>query len=151
MDEAVSMVTTVRAVKRISGRQKAALIDCGVHILPTAFSYDHEIRPVEDRGQAVEDYRIVGPLCMQIDVVRENVNLPALRAGDRLVIRDAGAYNFSQSMQFIFMRPNHVMVHAGGVDVIREMEQDGHVRSLERLPPHLINDETRNSLTARGR
>ena len=150
VDEAVSMITTVRAVKRISGGQKAALIDCGVHILPTAFWYDHEIRPVEDRGQAVEDYRIVGPLCMQIDVVREGVNLPALRAGDRLVIRDVGAYNFSQSMQFIYMRPNYVMIHQGGVDVVREKEQDDYVRSPERLPPHLINDETRNSLTARG-
>ncbi|MCA9002111.1 MAG: hypothetical protein KDB61_09320, partial [Planctomycetes bacterium] len=92
-----------------------------------------------------ENYRIVGPLCMQIDVVRKQVNLPALRAGDRLVIQDVGAYNFSQSMQFIYMRPNYVMVHASGVDVVRAEESDAYVRQLERLPEHLINPETQGS------
>ncbi|MBI4879439.1 MAG: diaminopimelate decarboxylase [Planctomycetes bacterium] len=150
VDEAAAMIATVRAVKRVSGQQKAALVDCGVHLLPTAFWYEHEIRPVEDRGQAVENYRVVGPLCMQIDVLRESALLPALRAGDLLVIRDAGAYNFSQSMQFIHMRPNYVLVHDGGVDVIREREADACVRAPERLPPHLINAETRGSILAGG-
>jgi len=145
IDEAVSMITTVRAVKRISGQTKGALVDCGVHILPTAWWYDHEIRPVTDRGQDVERYKLVGPLCMQIDVLRESVELPALRAGDLLVIRDVGAYNFSQSMQFIYMRPNYVLAHPGGVEVIRRREEDEYVRAPERLPGHLINDETRSS------
>ncbi len=152
VDEAAAMITTVRAVKRMTGQQKAALIDCGVHILPTAWWYDHEIRPVEDGGQGLEDYRVVGPLCMQIDVVRKSVELPALKCGDLLVIRDVGAYNFSQSMQFIYMRPNYVLAHAGGVDVIRRREEDEYVRSEERLPAHLVNDETQGSfLVAKGR
>ena len=149
VDEAVSMITTVRAVKRTSGQQKAALVDCGVHILPTAYWYDHEIRPVEDKGGAVESYRMVGPLCMQIDCIRPTIELPALRAGDLLVIQDVGAYNFSQSMQFIYMRPNYVMAHRGGVDLIRERESDEYVRSPERLPKHLLNAETKTSFLAR--
>ncbi len=148
VDEAISMITTVRAVKRSSGQQKGALIDCGVHVLPTAWWYDHEIQPVVDRGAEVESYRLVGPLCMQIDVVRQSIDLPALRAGDLLVIRDVGAYNFSQSMQFIFMRPNYVLVHGGGVEVIRSQEEDDYVRALERLPEHLVNDETKGSFLA---
>ncbi|MDP6538568.1 MAG: diaminopimelate decarboxylase, partial [Planctomycetota bacterium] len=139
------MITTVRAVKRMAGAQKAALVDCGVHIMPTAWWYDHEIRPVVDRSAPVEDYRIVGPLCMQIDVIRKSVVLPALRAGDLLVIQDVGAYNFSQSMQFIYMRPNYVVAHEGGVDLIRERESDEYVRGPERLPAHLINEETSGS------
>ncbi|MBI5361660.1 MAG: alanine racemase [Planctomycetes bacterium] len=149
IDEAVSMITTVRAVKRGSGQQKAALIDCGVHILPTSFWYDHEIRPVEDRGGAVESYRMVGPLCMQIDCVRQAIVLPSLRAGDLLVIQDVGAYNFSQSMQFIYMRPSYVLIHARGVDVIREREEDDYVRAPERLPKHLVNAETKRSMLVR--
>jgi len=151
VDEALSMITTVRAVKRGSGQQKAALVDCGVHILPTAYWYDHEIRPAEERGGAVESYRLVGPLCMQIDCLRQSVQLPALRAGDLLVIQDVGAYNFSQSMQFIYMRPAYVLVHARGVDVVREREQDDYVRAPERLPKHLVNAETRRSILLRGR
>lgn len=151
IDEAAAMIATVRAVKRVSGQQKAALIDCGVHVLPTAFWYEHEIRPVEDRGQGIENYRILGPLCMQIDVIRGAIELPALAAGDLLVIRDVGAYNFSQSMQFIFMRPNYVLVHAGSVSPVRVAEEDAYVRAPERLPAHLINDETRGSLLLRER
>jgi len=150
VDEAATMLTTVRAVKRMSGQQKAALIDCGVHVLPTAWWYDHEIHPVVDRGGAVEDYRIVGPLCMQIDVVRKSVELPALRAGDLLVIRDVGAYNFSQSMQFIYMRPNYVLSSPNGVHIVRELETDEYVRTPERLPAHLITDENSGSYLARG-
>jgi diaminopimelate decarboxylase len=149
VDEAVSMITTVRAVKRMTGATKGALVDCGVHLLPTAWWYDHEIRPVVDRGQAVERYKLVGPLCMQVDVIRESVELPALRAGDLLVIRDVGAYNFSQSMQFIYLRPNYVLAHPGGVEVIRRREQDEYVRTPERLPGHLVNEETKGSFLAR--
>jgi len=149
VDEAVSMITTVRAVKRTAGQQKAALVDCGVHVLPTAYWYDHEIRPAQDKGGAVESYRMVGPLCMQIDCIRASIELPALRAGDLLVIQDVGAYNFSQSMQFIYMRPNYVVVHAGGVELIRERESDEYVRSPERLPAHLLNAETKKSFLAR--
>jgi diaminopimelate decarboxylase len=149
VDEAASMITTVRAVKRVSGGGKAALIDCGVHILPTAFWYDHEIAPVEDRGAPLESYRVVGPLCMQIDCVRQSVNLPALAAGDLLVIRDVGAYNFSQSTQFIYMRPSYVLLHDGGASVVRAAESDEYVRELERLPAHLVGEETARSLLAR--
>jgi diaminopimelate decarboxylase len=150
VDEAVSMITTVRAVKRGSGQQKAALVDCGVHILPTAYWYDHEIRPVEEKEGTLESYRMVGPLCMQIDCVRQSIILPSLRAGDLLVIQDVGAYNFSQSMQFIYMRPTYVMAHEHGIDVIRERESDAYVREPERLPAHLVNDETRGSILLRG-
>jgi len=149
VDEAAAMITTVRAVKRMAGQKKAALIDCGVHILPTAWWYDHEVRPVEERGAPIEEYSLVGPLCMQIDVVRKSIQLPALRSGDLLVIHDVGAYNFSQSMQFIFMRPNYVLVHPHGVDVIRGREEDHYVRTPERLPAHLVNSETQSSFLAR--
>ncbi len=150
VDEAATMITTVCAVKRISGQQKAALVDCGVHVLPTAYWYDHEVHPVEDHGFGVEDYKLVGPLCMQIDVLRQSVKLPALRAGDMLVIRDVGAYNFSQSMQFIYMRPNYVFAHEGGVSVVRGVESDQDVRGQECLPQHLINPETQGSFLNRS-
>ena len=149
VDESASIITTVRAVKHMAGGQKAALLDAGVHILPTAYWYDHEIRPVEDRGATMENYRMVGPLCMQIDVIRKEINLPALSRDDLLVIENVGAYNFSQSIQFIYMRPAYVMAHANGVDVVRLPEEDDYVRSQERLPSHLINDETRNSVLVR--
>nr|MBK7065937.1 hypothetical protein [Deltaproteobacteria bacterium] len=46
-----------------------------------------------------------GPLCTNIDVVRDTIQFPPMRAGDRVVFRNVGAYNVTQWMQFITYRP----------------------------------------------
>jgi diaminopimelate decarboxylase len=79
---------------------------------------------------------------MNIDVLQEATPLPALSAGDALVIHPAGAYNLTQSMQFITYRPRVVMVmENGSVAVIRERENLAHIESLERLPPQLAENK----------
>ena len=57
-----------------------------------------------------EETVLYGPLCMNIDVVRENVALPPLNAEDHIVVHHVGAYNITQSMQFIALRPAVVIV-----------------------------------------
>jgi hypothetical protein len=42
------------------------------------------------------------------------------------------------------------MAHEHVIDVIRERESDAYVREPERLPAHLVNDETRGSILLRG-
>ena len=75
---------------------------------------------------------------MNTDVLRQGVALPDLDVGDRLVFHPVGAYNVTQSMQFITYRPRVVMVTAaGGVEVIRERENLQHIEALERLPESL--------------
>jgi diaminopimelate decarboxylase len=75
---------------------------------------------------------------MNIDVVREEVSLPAMDVGDRLVLHPVGAYNLTQSMQFIAYRPAVVMITLdGSVEVIRERETLEDVERAERLPPRL--------------
>jgi diaminopimelate decarboxylase len=52
-----------------------------------------------------------------------------------LVIHPVGAYNLTQSIQFITYRPAVVMVGCDGqVHVIREREDLNYVEALERLP-----------------
>ena len=51
-----------------------------------------------------------GPLCMNVDVLRERVALPLLNKGDVLVVHNVGAYNVTQSMQFISYRPAVVLL-----------------------------------------
>lgn len=150
IDEAVSMITTVQAVKRGVGQQKAAILDAGVHILPTAYWYNHDVAPVRDHGGPVDSYKLAGPLCMQIDVVREAITLPVLRPGDQLVVGDIGAYNFSQSMTFIQLRPTYVMISGTKVAIIRQAEVADDVRRIERLPPHLAKGERSNSALNRN-
>ena len=51
---------------------------------------------------------------MNIDVMRDTVPLPPLSVGDRVVFRNVGAYNVTQWMQFITLRPAVVLIGANG-------------------------------------
>jgi diaminopimelate decarboxylase len=137
VDEAVSLVTTVVATKRFADGKKAIIIDAGVNILPTAYWFKHEIASTQDVGSTLENVNIYGPLCMQIDVVRTEVRLPPFQKGHILVIKNVGAYNITQSMQFIYARPAVVLIHKGKIDYLRQPETLKDFRRLEIIPPHL--------------
>jgi diaminopimelate decarboxylase len=75
---------------------------------------------------------------MSIDVIREEAALPALTTGDQVVLHPVGAYNLSQSMQFITYRPAVVMIGLdGAVHLIRRREDLNYVQELEEIPAHL--------------
>ena len=138
VDEAGFMVTRVVGVKRLPDGTRAMVIDAGVNLLLTSFWYRHEVLPVVERGGMLEETVVYGPLCMNIDVVRPSVLLPPMETGDALVIRPVGAYNVTQWMQFIQLRPPVVLVGEGGeIDVIREAETIDDVKGPERLPDRL--------------
>jgi len=136
VDECMSLLSTVVAVKEYGGG-RFAVIDAGVNLLPTAYYYKFQI--LSDReGAATEQIDLVGPLCMQIDVVRKGATLPRVQVGDALTIRCVGAYNFSQSMSFIFPRPAVVLVGAGGAEILRRAETYDDIKGPERVPERLI-------------
>ena len=79
-----------------------------------------------------------GPLCMNIDVLRDSVSLPAMSPGDRVVFKNVGAYNMTQWMQFIALRPAVVMIGSEGrVARIRRAETTGDIGSFEEVPEWL--------------
>jgi len=80
---------------------------------------------------------IYGPLCMNIDCIQVGTYLPPVRAGDILVIRNVGAYNFSQSMQFIRPRPAVVMITKDSVEYLRLPETTEYICQLNKIPTHL--------------
>ena len=80
---------------------------------------------------------IYGPLCMQIDVVRESAFLPPLEIGDALLVSNVGAYCQTQSMQFIHPRPAAVLLGPGGPDVVRRRETWRNVFALDQVPERL--------------
>jgi diaminopimelate decarboxylase len=142
IDDAGFLAGTVLANKRLSDGRRATIIDSGVNLLFTAFWYEHDIRPTEPISDQTEDTTIYGPLCMNIDVIRGNVMFPLLKKGDHYVIRRVGAYNNTQWLQFINMRPNVVMVDLKGkVHLIRKAETLETLNDLELTPEHLKNVE----------
>ena len=140
IDDAGYLLGSVLANKKLSDGRKATIMDFGVNIMFTSFWYDHKISPAQEVSQFNEDTVLYGPLCMNIDVVRESVNLPLLNRGDHVVVHKVGAYNMTQWMQFIAMRPNIVLIDTDNkTHVIRKAETLEYLEQLEVIPEYLQN------------
>lgn len=138
IDDAGYLLGTVLATKRLSDGRRATVLDFGVNSLFTSFWYDHHISPAQPMGYQTEDMVLYGPLCMNIDVIRESVSLPLLEKGDKVVVHKVGAYNMTQWMQFITLRPNIVMIDASNnTHIIRQAETLEDIVSKEQIPGHL--------------
>lgn len=138
IDEAGYLLGTVISNKRSSTGKRTTILDVGVNILFTSFWYDHKITPAQPFTHYAEDTCLYGPLCMNIDVIRENVSLPLLNKGDHIVIHNVGAYNMTQWMQFITLRPKVVLIDTSEkVHVIREKESMETLTSMETVPAYL--------------
>ena len=139
IDEAGYLLGTVLANKRLPDGRRATIIDVGVNHLFTSFWYDHEVLPTKINSQQVENTTIYGPLCMNIDVIRDAIQFPLLQRGASVVIPRIGAYNMTQWMQFIQFRPPVVLIDTqGNSHVIRKGENLEVFNSMERIPDHLI-------------
>jgi diaminopimelate decarboxylase len=138
VDDAGWLLGTVLATKRLADGRRATILDFGVNLLFTSFWYDHLISPTREYSPQTENTVLYGPLCMNIDVLRESISLPLLAPGDQLVVHKVGAYNMSQWQQFITLRPNVVLIdERSEVHVIREAETLEYLQQLERVPAHL--------------
>lgn len=113
------------------------VLDAGVNILYTAAWYQLNVLPSRAISALPAPSRLYGPLCMAIDVIRYSINLPPLDVGDIVTLHPVGAYNVSQSMQFISYRPAVVMIGDNGKpELIRAREVLEDVDGPERLPDH---------------
>ncbi|WP_456463045.1 hypothetical protein [Lutibacter sp.] len=140
IDDAGWLAGSVLANKRLADGRRAMIIDTGVNLMFTAFWYDHEIYPVQETTFQSEPTTIYGPLCMNIDVIRKNIDFPMLNKGDHFVIKRVGAYTMTQWMQFITYRPNIVLIDENEeVHLIRKQEDKEVFRRQELVPKHLEN------------
>jgi diaminopimelate decarboxylase len=142
VDEGIHLITTVVSRKTLPGDIKAIVIDAGINLLPTCYWYRFNIHAAERPagtldGGTTEVVNIYGPLCMNIDCIQVGAYLPPVKGGDILVIRNVGAYNFSQSMQFIQPRPAAVMITKDRVEYLRLPETTEYICQLDRIPSHL--------------
>jgi diaminopimelate decarboxylase len=138
IDDAGYLLGTVLANKRLSDGRRATILDFGVNTLFTSFWYDHKISPAQEFGEYTEDMILYGPLCMNIDIIRESVNMPLLEKGNHVVVHKVGAYNMTQWMQFITLRPNVVLIDSNNkTHIIRKAETLDYIQLPEQVPQHL--------------
>ncbi len=138
IDNAGNMAGTGLANKRLSDGRSATIGDVGVNLLFTSLWYDHKIHPLISHSGIVEETTIYGPLCMNIDVLRPSLMFPSLKRNDRFVITRTGAYNNTQWLQFITMRPNVVLIDMErNVHLIRKAETLEDLSANELIPDFL--------------
>ena len=149
IDDAGYLITSVVAVKG-SDRDKAKtgrgkhgrgsyIVDAGVNLLYTSTWFKVGVMPTLATPPLHTDtVKLYGCLCMNIDVIREEVELPPLEVNDKLVLHPVGAYNLTQSMQFIGLRPAVVLIGLdGSVNVIRRREKLIDIENGEQVPAYL--------------
>ena len=138
VDDAQQLITSVVGTKRLPDGRRAAVLDAGVNTLFTAFWYNHQVKLTRPPVGPPQETVLYGPLCMNIDVIRNSLQIAPLRQGDRLLISPVGAYNNTQWMQFIEYRPAIVLIQENGeVSVIRRAENLEVMCAQDELPEHL--------------
>lgn len=138
VDDAGFLIASVVANKRLPDGRRSVVLDAGVNVLFTSFWYKHDVVPAQDFRGMTEATVFHGPLCMNIDEMRETTLFPPLAIGERVVFRNVGAYNVTQWMQFITARPAVVLVGAGRKHaLLRRAEVLDDVRGPEEIPEWL--------------
>jgi diaminopimelate decarboxylase len=138
VDDAGSLIVSVVANKRLPDGRRGVVLDGGVNLLFTAFWYRHDVVPAQPFRGMPEPTVLYGPLCMNIDVMRDTMAFPPVEPGDKLVFRTVGAYNLTQWMQFITARPAVVMIGRDGRHgLIRRAEDVSTLLDQEEMPDWL--------------
>lgn len=110
IDEAGYLVTQVQTSKVMPDGKRSYVMDAGVNLLYTSTWFNYKLYATNEVKGICEPAVLNGPLCMNIDIIEDNLSLPFIKSGTNMLLYPVGAYNVTQSMQFIKYRPAIVMV-----------------------------------------
>jgi diaminopimelate decarboxylase len=130
------LLTRVEYLKH-GAERNFCIVDAAMNdlIRPALYDAFQEIVPVEPRDDAPRTYEVVGPICESGDFLGHDRAL-AVREGDLLAIRSAGAYGMSMSSNYNTRpRAAEVMVDDAAVHLIRSRERVAELMAHERLLP----------------
>lgn len=115
-----------------------AIVDASMAelIRPTLYKAWQNIVPIRSNTQApLKTWDIVGPVCESGDWLGKDREL-AIRQGDVLAVRSAGAYGFTMSSNYNSRpRPAEVMVDGDRAHLIRKPEKVSQLFELEQVLP----------------
>ncbi|HEY3742888.1 MAG TPA: diaminopimelate decarboxylase [Bryobacteraceae bacterium] len=126
--EAGTLLTRVMARKR-NGDKEFVIVDAAMNdlIRPALYQAYHEIERVDrtaDRPNIVAD--IVGPVCETGDFLARDREIPDVKAGELVAVRNVGAYGFAMSSNYNSRpRAAEVLVNEDGATfrIVRRREQ----------------------------
>jgi len=122
--EAGVLVTRVLAVKE-HRKKRFVVVDAAVNDLmrPSMYGAYHQIQHEKLASRGMWKADVVGPVCETGDFLAKGRKMPMVRVKELLVIRNAGAYCFTQSSNYN-SRPRvpEVLVQGGSYRIIRKRE-----------------------------
>jgi len=129
----------IATVKRHESGRQYLLVDGGMADNPRPITYGAEytcdLVGAPQRDQSPLVWRIAGKACEEGDVLIREVELPPVKAGDRLVVWTTGAYCFAMSSNYNRLpRPAMVLVSDGKAEILRARETYDDLLTLDRLP-----------------
>lgn len=122
--EAGVLLTRALYVKA-NKRKSFVIVDAGMNDLmrPALYGSYHEIVPVVRRAGKKSKADVVGPLCETGDFLAQNRPLTAVRPGELLAVKNAGAYGYVLASNYNSRpRPAEVMVQGDNAELIRRRE-----------------------------
>ena len=122
--QAGGLLTRVVVVKK-NGAKTFVIVDAAMNdlIRPALYQAHHEILPVaKGRGASVK-VDVVGPVCESGDFFAHDRTMPRVKAGELLLVLDAGAYGMSESSNYnTRARAAEVLVDGDEARLIRRRE-----------------------------
>lgn len=134
-------VYTVGNIKNIPGVRKYVAVDGGMadNARPIMYQakYTAEVDGKDPKSN-LEKVTIAGKYCESGDVLIPEIELPAVQAGDLVVVYSTGAYNYSMSSNYNrATRPALVLVNKGQSHVIVQAETVDDLLRNDKLAPYL--------------
>ena len=135
--EAGILLTQVLLIKQ-NGAKTFVIVDGAMNdlIRPALYQAHHEITPVvEIPNELSMTADVVGPVCETGDFFARDRRLPALKPGDLIALRTAGAYGFVLSSNYNSRpRPCELLIDGRRVHVARSRESFDDLIRGESLP-----------------
>jgi diaminopimelate decarboxylase len=114
------LVTKVASVK-----DKWVFLDGGINLLSESAFFSRRGFLLADQAKnegKLRKVNIAGNGLNTVDVLAVSQQFPKVNVGDVVVVLDAGAYSLSRANQFIYLRPEALMVDNGKVSCIQRKE-----------------------------
>ena len=119
-----SLLTKVLYIKEKPGKQ-IVIVDAAMNDLlrPTLYQATHPVQLVHPSAEPPIKMDIVGPVCESGDWLAKDIWLPPVKAGDLLLIQQAGAYGFAMGSNYNGrLRPAEILIQNSTPHLIRKRQ-----------------------------
>ena len=133
--QAGGLLTRVLFVKK-NGAKTFVIVDAAMNdlIRPALYQAHHEILPVKQGRGATAKVDVVGPVCESGDFFAHEREMTRVKAGELLLVLDAGAYGMSEASNYnTRARAAEVLVDGGEARLIRRRETLRELMAVEIL------------------